>query len=70
MADVQEPLNTEKLGATPAAKNSLNRILGDAIRDALEVHKKMGNPIAVWRDGQVVIVPPEEIDVTLPPVRS
>ncbi len=62
MADVQEPLNAEKLDATSAAKDPLNRILRDAIREALEVHKKMGNPIAVWRDGQVVIVPPEEID--------
>ncbi|MCG3193084.1 MAG: hypothetical protein DIJKHBIC_02333 [Thermoanaerobaculia bacterium] len=62
MADVPEPLNPEKLDATSAAKDPLNRILRDAIREAVEVHKRMGNPIAIWKDGQVVIVPPEEID--------
>jgi len=25
------------------------------------MHKKLGNPIAVWRNGKVVILPPEEI---------
>lgn len=32
-----------------------------AVREALLRHKKLGNSIAVWRDGKVVIVPPEEI---------
>lgn len=27
------------------------------------MHKRIGNPIAVWRDGKVVIVPPEEIEI-------
>jgi hypothetical protein len=27
------------------------------------MHKCLGNPIAVWRDGKVVIVPPEEIEI-------
>ncbi len=30
-------------------------------REAVLLNKKLGNPIAVWRDGKVVIVPPEEI---------
>jgi hypothetical protein len=33
------------------------------IRDALRRHKLLGESIAVWRDGKVVIVPPEEIVV-------
>lgn len=32
-----------------------------AVREAVLDHKRAGNPIAVWEDGQVVIVPPEEI---------
>jgi hypothetical protein len=32
-----------------------------AVRHALRMHKRAGNPIAVWRDGRVVIIPPEEI---------
>ena len=38
------------------------------IRDALLRHKRLGESIAVWRDGRVVIVPPEEIEVDEEPV--
>ena len=33
------------------------------VREALLRHKKLGESIAIWRDGRVVIVPPEEIVV-------
>lgn len=36
-----------------------------ARQDALRLHKRMGYPIAVWRDGRVVWIPPEEIEVDL-----
>lgn len=32
-----------------------------SVREALLRHKRAGNPIAVWREGAVVWVPPEEI---------
>lgn len=35
-----------------------------AVREALLDHKRAGNSVAVWRDGKVVIVPPEEINVS------
>jgi hypothetical protein len=38
----------------------------EAVREALWVHKQLGQSIVVWRDGRVVIVPPEEIDVDPP----
>lgn len=38
----------------------------EAVREALLFHKRNGNSIAVWRDGRVVIVPPEEIVVDPP----
>lgn len=34
-----------------------------AVLEALRRHKLLGESIAVWRDGTVVIVPPEEIVV-------
>lgn len=34
-----------------------------AVREALRKHKLAGNPIAVARNGKVVILPPEEIEV-------
>ena len=35
-----------------------------AVNHALLMHKRLGNPIAVWKDGKVVIIPPEEIVVS------
>jgi hypothetical protein len=37
-------------------------VAGHAIRKALREHKRAGNPIAVWRDGKVVMLRPEEIE--------
>ena len=37
--------------------------LKKAVRLAVLEHKRAGNPIAEWRNGQVVWVPPEEIEV-------
>ena len=32
-----------------------------AVRDAKILHKRLGFPIVVWKDGKVVEIPPEEI---------
>ena len=39
------------------------RALRRAVRHALIEHKRAGNPIASWKDGKVVIIPAEEIEV-------
>ena len=62
MADFRQPLNPGEFDATSVATEPLNGILSDAIRDSLEVHRRLGNPIAVWRDGRVALVPPEGIE--------
>ena len=33
------------------------------VRDALIMHKKLGFPIVVWEDDQIVWVPPEAIEI-------
>ena len=38
-------------------------ILTLAGREALARHKALGIPIAVWRDGRVVEIPPDEIQI-------
>jgi ABC-type proline/glycine betaine transport system ATPase subunit len=43
----------------------IEKVLQRAVNHALLRHKRLGNPIAIWKDGQVVIVPPEEI--VIPP---
>ena len=39
----------------------IGEALQRAVNNALLMHKRLGNPIATWKDGKVVIVPPEEI---------
>ena len=41
----------------------IQEVLNRAVREALLRHKQAGNPIAVWQDGQVVWIPPGEIQV-------
>jgi len=37
--------------------------LTDSDRDARRLHKALGNPMATWKDGQIVWVQPEDIQV-------
>ena len=37
-----------------------------SVKQALWEHKQLGHHIIVWRDGQIVRLPPEEIDVEKP----
>lgn len=39
----------------------IEHALQRAVRQALTRHKKLGESVAVWRDGRAVVVPPEEI---------
>jgi len=43
---------------------AIEHILQAAVRETLSIHKRLGNSIAVWKDGKVVIVPPEEIVIS------
>lgn len=43
---------------------AIELVLQEGVRRALSIHKRLGNPIAIWKDGKVVIVPPEEIVIS------
>jgi hypothetical protein len=45
---------------------AIDEALKEAARDARRLHKALGNPMATWKDGKVVWVPPEEIQVDEP----
>jgi hypothetical protein len=47
-----------------AHAKDIEKILRRAVNQALLTHKRLGNSIAVWKDGKVVIVPPEEIVIS------
>lgn len=41
----------------------IEEIFREAVRDALLMHKRAGNTIAVWRDGQIRLIKAEDIVV-------
>jgi len=41
----------------------VERALKRGVRQALLLHKQTGRPIVVWRDGQVVWIAPEDIEI-------
>lgn len=41
----------------------INRAYERAVREALLMHKKAGNPVPIWRDGKVILLQPDEIEV-------
>lgn len=61
----KSPTTAELDAAARADEELLDRIVdeaGRAVEEAVRDHKRAGNPIAEWRDGSVVLVPPEQID--------
>lgn len=53
----------EEMARRFADDEFLSGAVRKTVRAAVEDHKRAGNPVAGWRDGKVVIVPPEEIVV-------
>lgn len=42
-------------------EDDTDRLVKEAVWDALRDHKQAGNPVAVWEDGKVKIIQPEDI---------
>jgi hypothetical protein len=58
---VVELKNREEMARRFASDEFLEIAVQKAVRAAVREHKLSGNPVADWRGGQVVIVPPEDI---------
>lgn len=67
MADANDPRSISELFDDDEL---IEAALREGTRAALREHKLAGNPIAVWRDGQVVWIPADEIDVEMNGDRS
>jgi len=52
---------SEKFKDSRAVTEAIQR----AVREAVLAHARAGHPVAAWRDGKVVWIPPEEILRTL-----
>ena len=62
MTDILHPENIlRSLSHFPETDEEEERLMGEAVWDALRQHKEAGNPIAVWEDGKVKIIQPEDI---------
>lgn len=46
-----------------AEAEAVEAAVQQAVKDALRMHKRAGNPVAGWKDGRVVWVPAEQIDL-------
>jgi hypothetical protein len=47
--------------------HAIDDALKEAARDARRLHKALGNPMATWKDGQVVWIQPEDIKIDMDP---
>ena len=59
-----------KTNDSRALEAAVERAAQAAVRDALILHKKLGNPIAVWENGQVRWIPADEIVIPDPPTSA
>lgn len=64
---MSDPLVIAIAGPNGAGKATLVKAMKEAVRHALLTHKRAGNPIASWKDGRVVIIPADEINVEVSP---
>lgn len=55
--------------ANIAAAERVRAAVAAGVRDALIMHKKLGNPIVVWEDGKVRWIPADEITIPEEPTR-
>lgn len=48
-------------GAPANLRKGVDRAVVQARRDVIERHRQLGVQLAVWRDGQVVLLDPHEV---------
>jgi hypothetical protein len=53
----------DKIEVALADREKILKAIETGVREALKKHKQAGNPVVVWRDGKMVWLKPEEIQV-------
>ncbi|BCG46030.1 hypothetical protein GEOBRER4_n0807 [Citrifermentans bremense] len=54
---------SDKIEEVLSDPDRITEALAAGVREALKKHKQAGNPVVVWRDGKMVWLKPEEIQV-------
>jgi hypothetical protein len=54
---------SKDLGELLRDSKKIQQAIKAAVHEAVRTHKLLGRPIVVWRDGKVVWIPPEEIEL-------
>jgi hypothetical protein len=62
MRDVY-PCDAETLRQMLAQADAVDAAIRESVREALLMHKRLGNPVASWEDGRVVWIPADQIPV-------
>jgi len=44
-------------------RTPIDQALAEARREAVRQHKLTGLPLVTWRDGKIVLVPPDQVDL-------
>jgi hypothetical protein len=52
---------TTRIGRIFADGRRIDAALRSAVREAIRTHQKRNVPVAVWREGRTVLVPPESL---------
>ncbi len=53
--------NKDRITEAFSNPETITKALVKGVRDALLQHKKAGQPVVIWRDGETVWLKPEEI---------
>jgi hypothetical protein len=56
-------LSPDEFAQFMAESETIEAAVQAGVRDSLIVHKRLGHPIVVWEDGQVVWIPAEDIEI-------
>ncbi|MFN0135426.1 MAG: hypothetical protein ACKVS9_04825 [Phycisphaerae bacterium] len=63
---IPNPTESPDIAACLQKDGLILEALRRGTREALRANKLAGNPVSVWRDGRVVMIPAEDIDIDGP----
>jgi hypothetical protein len=59
--------SSPSLNSSSDLSQKIEAALQLAVADAIEEHRRSGHPLAIWQDGRVVMLPPDQ--AVVPPAK-